>query len=80
MWKKLASKTKKRTRDLGYNFDMSSITPRILSMSYPYKKECHSVFYKNEREQVKAYFDLKYGKQHYMVVNLCAESDMQYLS
>lgn len=75
LWKKLASKKKLRTSELGFDLDLSIITPRIVAMSFPFHEKSKSLFFKNSRSEVKQYLDQKFGREHYLVVNLCAEPD-----
>jgi hypothetical protein len=64
-----------RTKESGYDLDMSYITPRILAMAFP--ATGFEAAYRNPRVHVQAFLK-QYHENHYLVFNLCAEPKHQY--
>jgi phosphatidylinositol-3,4,5-trisphosphate 3-phosphatase/dual-specificity protein phosphatase PTEN len=69
------SRKKQRFQEGHYDLDLAYITDRIIAMGYPAQgfESC----YRNDYPVVRRFLDERHS-DHYMVYNLCSESDRQY--
>ena len=74
-FRNLVSGNRGRTKESGYDLDMSYISPRILAMAFP--ATGFEAAYRNPRLHVQEYLQ-QYHENRYLVFNLCAEPRYQY--